>query len=326
MVAKMKKHLRTVKTTIVLGIIFLSLIIAIVPSNSAKPLSVATDVKMTYNAAAANEKIVPLSGEITIPINISAKIRGFLATTFERLFKDRTDFSISLSVKETPEWCTARVSPNVVNPRILTQWNSEEAYVHVSFKETAPAHVPTIITIQMDASAKGTLGYVTGEVRTADISFTPSYLPIIDAIPRSTLKEISPGEIVIFYIDLENLGNAETEFIFKVTEVPKGWSASMLSSIKVGSTLQNQNPKDTVELRIQPPFDFGYHHEQEDIRVEVYGKYYASLTEQELKSDTYELTFTVRNRGFSTPGFEASIFIIAFIGVILIIKKRQKIK
>ena len=100
----------------------------------------------------------------------------------------------------------------------------------------------------------------------------------------------------------------------------------MLSNIKVGSSLQNENPKETVELRIQPPFDFGYHNEQEDIRIEVYGKYYASTTGQELKSDTYEITFTVRNRGFSTPGFEAIIFLLALIGVVLIIKNRRKIK
>jgi len=326
MVAKMKLHLRTVKTTIVLGIIFLSIFMTVTPSSSAKLLSVDTDVKMEYDAINVSEKIVPLSGEIQIPIYIRAKIRGILARFFEDRFKGRTDFSISLSVKETPAWCTARISPNVVNPLISSQWTSETAYVHVSFKETAPAHVPTIITVEMDASAKGTLGYVRGVTQTAEISFTPSYLPIIDAVPRSTIKEITPGEIVIFYIDLENFGNAETEFIFRVTEVPKGWSASMLSNIKVGSSLENQNPKETVELRIQPPFDFGYHNEQEDIRIEVYGKYFASVGGKELRSDPYEITFTVRSRGFSTPGFEAILFLVALVGVILINKNRRKIK
>ncbi len=320
MVVKMKKHLRTVKTTIVLGLIFFSLIVAIAPSSSAR---VATDVKMTYSARDASEKIVPLSGEITIDINISAKIRGITATILE-WFLGGADFSIRLAVKETPEWCTARISPNVVNPIISSQWQSEEAYVHVSFKGTAPAHEPTIITIEMVASAKGSFGTVKGVTEMAEISFTPSYIPIIDATPRTTYKEISPGEIVLFYIDLENLGNAETEFIFRITEVPKGWSASMLSTIKVGSKLQNENPKDTVELRIQPPYDFGYHNEQENIKIEVYGKYFIPLLEKPLQSEVYEITFTVRNRGFSTPGFESALVIVALIGVALIIKKRGK--
>jgi hypothetical protein len=281
---------------------------------------------MTYNARTASEKIVPLSGEITIPINISAKIRGLLASFFERIFKDRTDFSISLAIKEKPKWCSARISPNVVNPKISSEWQSQEAYIHVSFSDLAPAHIPTIVTIEMNASAKGTLGYVKGVTQTAEISFTPSYLPIIDAVPRSTIKEISPGEIVIFYIDLENLGNAQTEFIFRVTKVPKGWSASIPSNIKVGKRLENQSPKETVELRIQPPFDFGYHNEQEDICIEVYGKYFASIGGKELRSDPYEIIFTVRSRGFSTPEFEALLFLVALIGIILYINYRQKIK
>ncbi len=145
-------------------------------------------------------------------------------------------------------------------------------------------------------------------------------------MPRSTIKEIKPGEIVIFYIDLENLGNAQTEFIFRVTKVPMGWSASIPSNIKVGKRLENQSTKETVELRIQPHFDFGYHNEQEDIRIEVYGKYFASIGGKELRSDPYEIIFTVRSRGFSTPGFEAFPFLVALVGVVLIYKNRPKIK
>jgi hypothetical protein len=322
----MIQHLKKIKTSIVVAIVFLCLIVTFSSSCNAKLLSVGIDVKMSYDPQYTNEKIQPLSGEITIPIIISAKIRGLSAKFFDLRFKSSTDFSIGLSVKETPAWCTARISPNVVNPIISSQWTSETAYVHISFKGTAPAHVPTIIIIEMDASAKGTLGYVKGVTQTAEISFTPSYLPIIDAVPRSTIKEISPGEIVIFYIDLENLGNAQTEFIFRVTKVPKGWSASIPSNIKVGKRLENQSPKETVELRIQPPFDFGYHNEQEDICIEVYGKYFASIGGKELRSDPYEIIFTVRSRGFSTPGFEALLFLVALIGIILYINYRQKIK
>ncbi len=322
----MKKHLKTVKTSIVLGILLSSLIVAFTPSSTAAVFSVEADVVMTYNATAASAKVVPLTGEIAIEIDINAKIQGLLAKFYERMFAGRADMSVDLTVKETPSWCTARISPNVVNPILSTLWAKQPAYVHISFNEDAPAHEVTIITIEMRANAPGTWGRVKGVTKTGEISFTPSYLPIIDATPKSTYKEISPGEIITFDIDLENLGNAETEFIFKVSDAPDGWSASILSNTKVGSRIQGETPMKTIKLFIQPPYDFGYHNDREDIRITVKGRYFATGTGALLETEEYEITFTVRSRGFSTPGFEAALALVALIGVALVIKNRRKIK
>jgi len=323
-VKKMAKHLRTVKASLIMGILLVSLFVAFIPSTSAAFFSVDADVKMNYDAIAASNKVIPLSGEIAIPINISAQIQGLLAKFFSKIFDGRTDMSIDLSIKETPSWLTARVSPNVVNPPLSTTWESEEAYVHISFNENAPAHEPAIITIEMHASAPGSLGRVKEATKTATISFTPSYLPIIDATPKSTYKEISPGEIVTFDIDLENLGNAETEFLFTVTDAPNGWSASILSNTKVGSKIDGDNPTKTIKLFIQPPYSFGYHNDREDIRISVKGRYFAGGAA--LETEEYEITFTVRSRGFSTPGFEVALTFFALMGVAFIVSKKQKKK
>jgi len=320
----MTKHLRTVKASIVMGILLVSLFVAFIPSTSAALFFGCTsEVKMNYDAEAASGKIVPLSGEITIPINISTQIQGLFANILVGILKNKgVTTSVDLSIKESPSWATARISPNIVNPIISTTYSSEEAYVHVSFNENSPAHEPAIFTIEMHVSVPGAFGRVEETTKTATISFTPSYLPIIDATPKSTYKEIGPGDIVTFDIDLENLGNAETEFLFSVISVPDGWSASMISNTKVGSRVDDNDPTKTVQLFVQPPYGFGYHNEREDIKITVKGRYFAGGAP--LETESYEIIFTVRSRGFSTPGFEAAFALFVLIGVALVVKKLKK--
>ena len=319
----MTKRLRTVKANIVMGILLVSLFVAFIPSTSAALFGNDADVKMTYDAIAASNKVVPLSGEITIPINISTQVQGLFANILVPILSNRgVTTSVDLSVKNSPPWATARVSPNVVNPKISTSWTGEEAYVHVSFNVDSPAHETAIFTIEMHASVPGAFGRVREVTKTAEIAFVPSYLPIIDATPQSTYKEMSPGEILTFNIDLENLGNAETEFLFSVIDVPDGWSASIISNTKVGSRVDGNDPTKTVQLFVQAPYGFGYHNEREDVRISVKGRFYAGGAP--LVTEDYEITFTVRNRGFSTPGFEAAFTLFALAGIALIVKKRKK--
>jgi hypothetical protein len=110
-------------------------------------------------------------------------------------------------------------------------------------------------------------------------------------------------------------------------EVPKGWSASIVSSTIVGSSASGESPKRTVQLLIQPPYGFGYHDDRQDIKITVKGQYFAGASEGTLlETNTYTHIFTVRSRGFSTPGFEAIFVIFALMAVVLIFKIRQKTK
>jgi len=56
--------------------LFFSLIVTFTPSSTAALLSVEIDVILTYDAQAASEKILPLSGETAFEISISAKSRA----------------------------------------------------------------------------------------------------------------------------------------------------------------------------------------------------------------------------------------------------------
>jgi len=230
---------------------------------------------------------------------------------------------VDLTVKETPSWCAARISPNVVNPRLSTQWETEPAYLYISFNENAPAHGVTIITIEMQASAPGTFGRITGVTKTGEISFTPAYLPIIDATPHNNSQVTKPGKTVIFDIDLENLGNAETEFIFNVREIPEGWTASVPSNITIGSRLQGGNPEKTVQFSVTPPGNIESQKIREVINLTVVGQHFAS-PETELKTDEYVMSFTVEvedtsKKDTSILGLEPIVLILSIVIIALII-------
>ncbi len=319
----MTKHLRVVKTSIVMGILIVSIFASFIPSTSAGILTTDIDVKMNYDAVAASNKVVPLQGEVIIPIDISIQIQGVFANMYQNLFQGRTSASVDLSIGSTPSWASALVTPNVVNPEISATWGeSEEAYVHISFSENAPAHMALVIVLNMHASVPGSLGLVKEVDKTAEISFTPSYLPIIDATPKITFKEISPGEIAEFVIDLKNLGNAETEFMFWTENVPNDWAATIPASKIVTSAIGGGDPTDTVILVVQPPYNFGYHNNKGQITIAIQGQYYAHGTN--LTTPIYRHTFIIQNRGFSTPGFEIAFTIVALAGVAFFIRKRRR--
>ena len=326
----MKKHFRKLKTTLIIGLLLITVFTALIPTSSAgiigSLLGLKTNVIMNYDAIGANEKVVPLSGEITINLSFETQIEGILARFVANILSQNSvQVSVDLTVEDAPSWATARVSPNVVTAPISSSWveTAQESYIHVSFKDDAPAHEVAIFTIKMHASVPGGIFNIRDYTTTATVSFTPSYLPIIDATPKETYKEITPGEIAVFDIELENLGNAETEYLFKVVPpIPDGWSASIVSSTKVGSELQGDNPRKTVQLFVQPPFNFGYHNDRKDITITVMGRYYAGGVGV-LETDEYELIFTVQNRGFSTPGFEVAGVLAALVVIILIQRKRK---
>ena len=170
MVKKMTKRLRVVKTSIVMGILIVSIFASFIPSTSAGILTTNLDVKMNYDAEAANKKVIPLLGEIIIPIEISIQIKGVFATRYEDFLQERTSASVDLSVGSTPSWASALVTPNIVSPQISATWGkSEEAYVHVSFSENAPANMALVIVLNMHASVPGSLGLVKEVDKTAEI-------------------------------------------------------------------------------------------------------------------------------------------------------------
>jgi hypothetical protein len=68
----------------------------------------------------------------------------------------------------------------------------------------------------------------------------------------------------------------------------------MPSSVVIGSRVMGDNSEKTIQMSVHPPNNFKKYNKSENISIEVYGQYFAPDNNQELRSDLYELTFTVK--------------------------------
>lgn len=320
----MTKTIRTVKASIVMGILLFSLFAVFMPLISAAPIKNNAYLQLEYDASAVEKNIMPLGGSVSIPIKVSYLVTGVFAAQAVGRFSDmNVPALVDLSVEVTPEYCTAWVEPNVIKPAITTGWSSVNANLFVSFSDKAPAMTEVKIQIKMHAKKIASLLYEIGEATAiGEVSFTPGYLPTIGITLREgNFKEISPGQTATFNIDIENLGNAKTEVTFRIVDIPKDWSPTIKSSIIIGAAVGSENDKATVQLTVQPPYGFGYHNDRKTIGVEITPSYYGDAT---LVGKTYTEYFTVQSRGFSTPGFEAVFMLIALVAVVLMVRKLRK--
>lgn len=288
---------RKIQTILIIFTLLLTLNICLTKNVSSALIKNKGNVKLEYDIKNFPRKIMPLSGEVVVPINVSYQVEGVLAKQAVNLFLKGKTATVDLKIKKTPKWCTAMIEPTQITPSISTTWSSEIVRVHVSFSEEAPAFIPVVIIIEMHAHEISNFFYkIENITKVGEISFTPDYLPIIDVTPKTTYKEIKPGKNTTFDIDITNLGNAETEFIFKIDELPSGWIATIPSNITIDSIIYGENYQRTVQLAVQTPNTPGYYNDIENIRLSVYGRYFAS-SETQMRTTTIYLTLQVRVRG-----------------------------
>lgn len=327
----MTKRLRSVKASIVMGILLVSVFVAITPTSSAGLLGL---VDLTPHViiepgegADLNQRVMPASGHLSIPINVKFMVSGAIAGfVVDNFFKGRIPTAIvDLEVSSDMDWATATITPNTVSPEIKADGYSEaNANILVKVNENAPAMWSGKLKVTAHVKELVSFGAKIKESTfTGNIPFTPDYLPVISVKPQETFKEISPGETANFDIELDNLGNAKTEVTLRIINLPEGWSPNIASSITLGAGVLDENSKGTVQLVIQPPYNFGYHNDRETIQIEITPSYYADPT---LVGRTYTETFTVQSRGFSTPGFETVLALFALASIAFIVKKRKQSK
>ena len=229
------------------------------------------NIKIMYNATACFEPIIPLTGEYTRIINVSYKVTGMLAKIITRLLQGRMDMVIDLSIENVPEYATARVSPNVVNPVISTMWRSEWCYVHICVNENAPAYETSFFTLKATSvSIKGPLGLLTlihDAEHVQDIPFVPAYLPIIDIVPEANSLETPPGKISQLNITMKNLGNGLTVVDSKILNFP---SEEWWGYIQPETILDIGESKVVSLLLLAPENYSGYN----QIEIASTGRYY----------------------------------------------------
>jgi hypothetical protein len=225
---------------------------------------------------------------------------------------------IDLIIIEHPSWCSVTLNQTLLQTNISEK---EEAfcklYIHVD--EDAPAYEEGIIKFKVDI---GDLGLIKGDSKIFNLSFKPSFYPIIKTNLPEITKRIDPTSNAVFPIEIENHGNAETKVLFDILEIPEGWTATVTDSLIVA---KEKGSEETAYLTVYPSRNFGYHYSEALISVKMTPAFAENIN---ITGKPVYANFIIQNRGFSPIGIEIySIFfvIIAIViyAIILFIKKRK---
>jgi hypothetical protein len=316
----MTKRFKTVKASILTGIILISVIFAVAPTTSAGLfLNLQSSVTVSWNSTEITQKpLVPRGGARTIDLDITHTVnKGLLGGAILQAYAGKM-ITIKIEIIKTETWATASLSQGTVTATI-----GSEQTLHTSLtlavEENAPAL--SVGVVQLRATALKA-GLIQGFVQDFSLYFQPDYKPLIQpTLPDANTKQIGPMDTATFRIDIQNLGNARTLVKLAVLVVPEGWTAIVTDEIVLEEGVGSTN---TAYLVVKPPKGFGYHYDEETIVVSM----------QPVKADEptkvgaiTKASFLVESRGFSTPGFDAIAFIGALASVMLIvafIRKRKK--
>ena len=166
---------------------------------------------------------------------------------------------------------------------------------------------------------------IDGTSKEVEIAFSAGYIPLVyHEFLEGQNKIIGPMDTAEFPIDIINMGNARTEVVFEIKNVPDGWSAIITDDILVE---EGEGSKSTVYLTVKPPKGFGYHDDTASILV----KYTPWMAENpQFIGNSKSINVLVESRGFSVIGIEIVILPIIIIIVVLlllynfVIKKRLR--
>ena len=311
--------LRTVKASILSAIILCSIIIAIAPTSTMARGIFQGNIDLTYETSAIPSSVRPESEILYVPVEIKHFVSGVGSQIIIPFYKANTA-PIYLSVGDTPEWMEAAINPGVVYPLLTVQKPDvpEPATLTISFFPTAPAFQR--VNVQVIAETRD-MPPVRGTENTITIPVISGYYSNFK-YENPTFKEIGAGETSTFPIKIQGFANARSKLQFEVIEKPEGWSASINSEIFLGTSALGEDATATVDFVVQSPLDFGYYNTVEQFTVRV--RTFAAGHLDAGYDNSTTLQFTVRARGFSTPGFEGGIVIIALIGAILIARKKYR--
>jgi len=328
----MTTHLKTVKATLVIGLIllgflFTTTLLSLGPTTaSAKLISFHSYMDLSYDTSILNK---PLQIDVAIAIPITVKFWTDIPDVFGKIpwpFNNLILFgssivpmqSIHLELLDAPDWANIYFSsPDIISDIPFKQDGVKEIIsdLVISPKIEAPAESQKI-TIKVSIEAIGRLNSYTFQ---KVISFTPSFIPTISIETDNPIRTVGPHQSVSFKITVKNLGNKIT----RVTPSFIGEDQKWTTTINPPNFEIYPKQESTFVFSLITPYDFGWHNEygrfQIDFNSEVYPFISGSATNNE------SIYLVVNNNGFSLPGFEFLVVIIAFIVTVAIIQKRRSI-
>jgi len=315
----MTKRFKTVKASILTGIILISVIFAVAPTTSAGILfNLQSSLTVGWNSTI--EPLVPRGESKQLKIDITHTVnKGLLGAAVLQLYAGKM-ITIQIEVLSTPTWATASLSQGTVSATIGAPGTTQtlSTMLTLAVSENAPALGVGEVKLRATALKAG---LVQSFQQDFGLTFQPDYKPLISpAYPDSNTKQIGPMDTATFRIDITNMGNARTRVYLNVVTVPAGWVAIVTDQVTLEEAV---GAVGTAYLVVKPPKGFGYHYDEQTITISMQP---FKADDESKKGAITPASFLVESRGFSTPGFDAIAFIGALalvMSIIIFIRKRK---
>ena len=315
---KMANKLRSVKATIIIAILLFSLFAAFTPVKAA-PTWPTLNSNLDVSWGEEVEKpVIPRKEVRTLNLTLTyyVDVAGDIGQGMLDRYKNSPGALATVKIVDYSPWCIANLDLDTVEIPISEEKQESSFTLNMQLKDNAPAYGEGHITIK---ATVGKAAYIGGISKEFTLDFIAAYFPIISTdLPEGNAMEIGPMDSAIFPIEVENMGNARTKIFFEIENVPEGWTIAVTDDVTVG---EKKGSKATAYLTVNPPRGFGTHHDRESINVMIVPARAENLLDR--GTITYA-NFIVESRGFSTPGFEAILFIGALLAIVLIFKLKRK--
>jgi len=275
-------------------------------------------IDIEYDTDLANQPLLPIDMVLNIPVKIKYYVEGRYENSVPEIYESMgLDVIIDIEVVDTPEWCNATIIPSVILLPATPDGVYETTNLSIQINRKAHAFESGDITIKITANR---MGAILGNTSYHSVSFKVGYFPMLNLdIPDGTIKSITPNEVADFYLEIENLGNSLTNVSISPIDVPDGWTVTAPSSILIDAKTFGSEAKKTFHVSIKPPYDAGYHNDRETITLAIKPSYFNN---ESIGGEDYYVSFVIKNKGYSTPGFEFTILLMGLLASILILKKK----
>ena len=324
----MTKRLRTVKMSILIGILLISAIAALSTPSSArdKLYTFNSYVLLSYNPDDLSQHIA-INNAVTVPLTVEyycdvpedfLKIIPIFTLRNSIIYgSPMPQQSIHLTIINVPDW--ANIYFSTPDHDIDFASSNDPAKIQVDLiispLREAPSE-PFNIQFKIEAEEHGR---VKGKTMNYNINFQPAYIPQIVVKADKPTRMVAPREPVNINVEIKNNANYWTIVRSEFITIPENWSPIINPSvieIAPGGT-------ETIVLSVTPPYTLGWHDEIETIQINFRPEASPGGTEQ---GPAYPLFVKLNNRGFSTPGFElAFVFVALALFIIIHQKKRMKL-
>lgn len=219
---------------------------------------------------------------------------------------------VVLHVERVPEWVDLRVEPTIVElPACVGVGETRIATLSARVREGGLPALSGTVGLRAEWTTPEFTTNVTAESGVAG-RYVSSY--VVNASQRA--KTERPQVAVSFPVDIENLGNGNTRFVFEIVEKTE----DLLVLVPLPVTLQpaGGQSKASIPVTVQTPYHNGRLAQTDTFTLRV--QPHAAL-DPRLRGEPTELTFTVETKGWYVP-LPAPLAVLSLAGVGLLLGRR----